>query len=147
LFNGLLVDEQRDAPGTVAVDLDGEVPAELRLGHQGRHAFGQLAGDDVTARSDLFALGLVLYELFTGKKAFTGIDRDTPPSTPSIVRSPGSRSAARAWMPTPSKPLASITDIMHAQGRALAVWVGTALLVLLMVVGAARLSRLVHDRR
>jgi len=45
------------------------------------------------------------------------------------------------------KPLASITDIMHAQGRALAVWVGTALLVLLMVVGAARLSRLVHDRR
>lgn len=45
------------------------------------------------------------------------------------------------------KPLTSITDIMHAQGRALAVWVGTALLVLLMVVGAARLSRLVHDRR
>jgi hypothetical protein len=43
----------------------------------------QLAGSAVTARSDLFALGLVLYELFTGKKAFAGIDRATPPSTPS----------------------------------------------------------------
>jgi serine/threonine-protein kinase len=43
----------------------------------------QLAGTEVTVRSDLFALGLVLYELFTGKKAFPGLDRDTPPSAPS----------------------------------------------------------------
>src|SRR4029077_4674096 len=43
----------------------------------------QLAGNEVTARSDLFSLGLVLYELFTGKKAFAGIDSGTPPSKPS----------------------------------------------------------------
>jgi predicted Ser/Thr protein kinase len=35
----------------------------------------QLAGDSVSVHSDLFGLGLVLYELFTGKAAFHGLDR------------------------------------------------------------------------
>ena len=59
---------------------------DQRVMHPGTPAYmspEQLAGNAVTARSDLFALGLVLYELFTGKKAYTGIDRDRPPSTPS----------------------------------------------------------------
>ena len=31
----------------------------------------QLAGKELTARSDIYSLGLVLYEIFTGRKAFT----------------------------------------------------------------------------
>ena len=41
--------------------------------HSGTPAYmspEQLAGTEVTARSDIYALGLVLYELFTGKRAF-----------------------------------------------------------------------------
>lgn len=52
----------------------------------------QLAGEPATVQSDLYALGLVLYELFTGKKAFEaatfaewkrmhGQDPPAPPST------------------------------------------------------------------
>ena len=32
----------------------------------------QLSGQEVTARSDIYALGLVLYEIFTGQRALDG---------------------------------------------------------------------------
>ena len=67
--------------------------ADIRSGTPAYMAPEQLAGKEVTAQSDLYSLGLVLYEIFTGKRAFTtealtAIVRGgeaTPPSKPSSV--------------------------------------------------------------
>src|ERR1700727_1507242 len=45
--------------------------ADIRSGTPAYMAPEQLAGKEVTAESDLYSLGLVLYEVFTGKRAFT----------------------------------------------------------------------------
>ena len=45
--------------------------ADIRSGTPAYMAPEQLAGKEVTAQSDLYSLGLVLYEVFTGKRAFT----------------------------------------------------------------------------
>jgi serine/threonine protein kinase len=84
----------------------------------------QAGGQRLDARSDLFALGAVLYELLTGKKAFPGPDLPTilrrlayeDPVTPSAL-SPGLPAAVDAVV---ARALAKEAAARYPSGKALA---------------------------
>ncbi len=67
--------------------------SDVRSGTPAYMAPEQLAGEEVTFKSDIYSLGLLLYEVFTGKVAFAGrtldeivrIRRDSAPSRPSVL--------------------------------------------------------------
>ena len=73
----------------------------------------QLAGKEVTERSDIYALGLVLFEIFTGQRAFKTADRSAIPSAASVSRDVDpviERVIARCLDPDPAKrPQSALT--------------------------------------
>ncbi|HET7890139.1 MAG TPA: serine/threonine-protein kinase, partial [Candidatus Sulfotelmatobacter sp.] len=68
---------------------------EVRSGTPAYMSPEQLVGKEVTMRSDIYALGLVLYEVFTGKRAFA--------ETPALVRTRADH--------TPSRPSSVVKDL------------------------------------
>jgi tRNA A-37 threonylcarbamoyl transferase component Bud32 len=80
-------------------DLAEHIPEEqVHYGTPAYMAPEQLAGKEVTAKSDIYALGLVLYELFTGKRAFQA------ETLAEIVRS-------RTRTPLPANPASLVRDL------------------------------------
>ncbi|MEO8372982.1 MAG: serine/threonine-protein kinase [Candidatus Solibacter sp.] len=72
-----------------------QLQGDVRSGTPAYMSPEQLAGTEVTVKSDIYALGLLLYELFTGKRAFEASslmelmqmqERAAPASITSLVR-------------------------------------------------------------
>ena len=62
----------------------------------------QLEGKDADARTDIFAFGAMLYEMATGRKAFSGTSQASlisaiMQSDPTPISSPSSRCPRRRW--------------------------------------------------
>lgn len=108
---------------TVAEQLQGP---EARHGTPAYMAPEQLAGREVTAQSDIYALGLVLYEMFTGKAPFQADtanemlrlrqeSRITNPSTVIADLDPAAeRAILRCLDPDPKQRPASALDLARA---------------------------------
>lgn len=100
---------------------------QIRFGTPAYMAPEQLAGREVTSKSDIYSLGLVLYEIFTGKRAFQAdtlgeivrvrTEAPTPAAPASLVRDldPGvERVILRCLEPEPASRPASVLAIAAA---------------------------------
>ena len=108
--------------------LSEQLQSDVRSGTPAYMSPEQLAGTEVTAKSDIYALGLVLYELFTGKRAFEAAslmelmqmqERAEPASISTVVRDlePGAeRIIMRCLDPSPSGRPASARAVAAGLG-------------------------------
>jgi eukaryotic-like serine/threonine-protein kinase len=113
-------------PGVTAMPISAETEAGVVLGTVGYMAPEQVRGLPADHRADIFALGTVIYEMLTGRRAFDGdttadvmtaILKDDPPELPAAVRqgTPAlCRIVERCVAKDPSARFASASDLAFA---------------------------------
>jgi dipeptidyl aminopeptidase/acylaminoacyl peptidase len=93
------------------------------LGTVGYMAPEQVRGEAVDSRADVFALGVVCYEMLAGRRAFerdsavevmAAIVRDDPPDLPERVPASVARVVRRCLEKTPAQRFQSMTDLGFA---------------------------------
>jgi eukaryotic-like serine/threonine-protein kinase len=93
------------------------------LGTPGYMSPEQIAGGPIDPRSDIFSLGVILYEMLAEKRPFTGIDRmsvwhatltENPPALPPAVPPDLIRITERCLEKKPERRLQSAADVAFA---------------------------------
>jgi len=79
--------------GAYAIQAQGEAPESLHY-----MSPEQLRDDQLDARSNLFSLGTILYEMVTERKAFTGENADEVPDPPLAPSGISTLLLPRAWL-------------------------------------------------
>jgi eukaryotic-like serine/threonine-protein kinase len=100
------------------------------LGTAGYMAPEQVRGELTDLRADVFSLGVVLYELFSGKQAFTGAStvermhavlKEEPPALPATVPRALDRLVRRCLEKDPNRRFQSAMDLAFALESSLAI--------------------------
>ena len=119
--------EEPDGPLTNVPTLTADTNPGVVMGTVGYMSPEQVRGNPADARSDLFAFGVILYEMLTGRRAFSGasaaetssaILRDEPPPlSPESAPSPLERVIRRCLEKSPEERFQSARDLAFALGE------------------------------
>jgi Tol biopolymer transport system component len=113
-----------DGASNTTLPISPETMPGMVMGTVGYMAPEQVNGEPADHRADIFALGVVLYEMLAGRRAFSGtsavavmsaiLASDPPPLSPDIVPAHVDRLVHRCLEKSPSQRFQSASDVAFA---------------------------------